>query len=304
MSDTAAARPALDAYRRGMILVLLGSIASSWLGLGVRMMEAATAWQILAFRSFGLAAFLSLYIALRHPGRFAAVFHSAGAASVLGGLSLAAAFSGSIVAIQQSSVANAMFLLAAAPFIVAILGRLILKEPVRPATWIAMFFAFMGIVIMVVEGVSFGFVRGNIAGVVAAFGFAFFVIALRWGRLTDMLPLNVLGGVFGTLIAVAMCMISGVGLEVSLHDAGLGLAMGVFQLGLALVLITAGSRSVPAAETSLLMMAEVVLAPVWVWLLLGETAGFYTLIGGAMLLLAIAGDAIAGLRSQEAHIRQ
>jgi drug/metabolite transporter (DMT)-like permease len=43
-------------------------------------------------------------------------------------------------------------------------------------------------------------------------------------------------------------------------------------------------------------MVEVLLAPVWVWLFLGETASAGTLLGGGILLLAIAGNALSGIR--------
>jgi drug/metabolite transporter (DMT)-like permease len=43
-------------------------------------------------------------------------------------------------------------------------------------------------------------------------------------------------------------------------------------------------------------MSEVVLGPLWVWLALGETAGLWTLVGGAVLMAAIAGNALSGLR--------
>jgi hypothetical protein len=38
------------------------------------------------------------------------------------------------------------------------------------------------------------------------------------------------------------------------------------------------------------------LGPLWVWLFIGETASFFTLVGGSILMLAIAGNAISGLR--------
>ena len=44
------------------------------------------------------------------------------------------------------------------------------------------------------------------------------------------------------------------------------------------------------------IVVMVVLGPFWVWLVLGETAGFWTLLGGAILLAAIAGNAVSGLR--------
>jgi DME family drug/metabolite transporter len=294
-----AAQPAeFGAYRRGVALVLTGSLCSSWIGLGVRMVETATPWQLLIYRSIGAIAVLLVVIAVRNRGTVKTVFRSAGLVSLVGGLGLAAAFTGGIVAMHQASVANAMFLLAGAPFLAAILGRLVLKERVRPATWVAIAVAMTGVVMMVGEGISFGFLWGNVAGLCAALGLAVFVIALRWGHLTDMLPLNVFGGLLGLILATAVCLATGDGVAVSTHDLIVALAMGVFQLGLSLVLITLGSRSVPAAELSLLTMAEVVLAPLWVYLVLGETAGTLTLAGGALLLAAIAGDALTGLRDQ------
>jgi drug/metabolite transporter (DMT)-like permease len=294
----------VQAYRRGMILVLLGSVCASWLGLGVRMTESATAWQILAYRSLGLAVFLLAFIAIRSRGNLIGAFRHAGFAALTGGLGLAAAFSGIIVAIERATVANAMFLLATAPFLAAILGRLVLGERVRDATWLAILCAFAGVTIMVAEGIGFGHLWGNVAGMVAALGFATFIVVLRWGHLTDMLPVNVIGGVIGVIIAVGVCTATGDGLAISTHDVILSLAMGVFQLGLAVILFTLGSRTVPAADMSLLGMTEVVLGPFWVWLVVGETAGLLTLIGGALLLAAIAGDALTGIRERRLAMAQ
>lgn len=285
-------------YRRGVILILLGSICASWLGLGIRMVESASAWQILFYRSLAVGVFLLAFMAVRHRGRLAGAFVHAGFASLVGGLGLAAAFSAIIVAIERATVANAVFLLAAAPFLAAVLGRVVLAERVRIATWLAIACAFVGITIMVAEGIAFGYLWGNVAGLVAAFGFATFIIALRRGRLTDMLPLSVIGALIGLVIATGVCLMNGDGLAVSTHDVLWSLAMGVFQLGLALILFTFGSRTVPAAEISLLGMTEVVLGPLWVWLVLGETAGLFTLLGGALLLAAIAGDALTGIRAR------
>ncbi|NIM28004.1 MAG: EamA family transporter [Gammaproteobacteria bacterium] len=284
-------------YRRGVVLVVLGSACASWLGIGVRMVESASAWQILVYRSLALAIFLTAFLAIRHQGRLPSAFRGAGLAAFSGGLGLAAAFSGIILAIDNASVANAMFVLAVAPFVAAVLGRVILGERVRNATWAAIACAFAGVAVMVAEGVVLGFLWGNVAALVAALGYATFVVSLRRGRLTDMLPLGVIAGVLGVVIATTVCALSGQGLLVSAHDLIWSLAMGVFQLGLALILITSGSRSVPAADMSLFGMIEVVLAPFWVWLFLGETAGLLTLAGGALLLAAIAGDALTGMRA-------
>jgi drug/metabolite transporter (DMT)-like permease len=58
----------------------------------------------------------------------------------------------------------------------------------------------------------------------------------------------------------------------------------------------------PAAELALLSMTEVLLGPVWVWLFLGETAGALTLLGGLVLMGALAGNALSGLRRRPTPI--
>ena len=88
----------------------------------------------------------------------------------------------------------------------------------------------------------------------------------------------------------------GLSIILSTRDGGIAMGMGVFQVGAGLILYTLGSRSLPAAELALLSLAEVLLGPVWVWLFLGETASLNTLIGGVVLMAAIAGNALSGKR--------
>ena len=283
-------------YRSGVLLVLAAGICWSSMGLGIRHIEVANVWQILFFRSISLTPLLLLVLTLRARGNPLPIIQKAGLAGGVGGISLVFAFSGGILAVQTTSVANAMFLFAAAPFFAAVLGWLVLKEHVRNATWISMMAALVGIVIMVWEGISIGRIIGNVAALISALGFAIFTISLRWKKLEDMLPTVFLAGLFAIIIAGALCQIKGYGLDVPKRDIWIALALGVFQVGAGLILYTLGSKVVPSAELALLSMTEVVFGPFWVWLFLGETAGVYTLLGGMILLIAIASNALSGLR--------
>ena len=283
-------------YRSGVLLVLAAGICWSSMGLGIRHIEVANVWQILFFRSIALTPLLLLVLTLRARGNPLPIIQKAGLAGGVGGISLVFAFSGGILAVQTTSVASAMFLFAAAPFFAAVLGWLVLKEHVRKATWISMMAALVGIVIMVWGGISIGRIIGNVAALISALGFAVFTISLRWNKLEDMLPTVFLAGLFAIIIAGALCQIKGYGLDVPKPDIWIALALGVFQVGAGLILYTLGSNVVPSAELALLSMTEVVFGPFWVWLFLGETAGGYTLLGGMILLIAIASNALSGLR--------
>ena len=79
--------------------------------------------------------------------------------------------------------------------------------------------------------------------------------------------------------------------------------MGIVQIGCGLVAFTVGSRHLPAADLTLLAQTEVVLAPVWAWLVIGEMPAFWTLVGGAMVLGALSLQAVAGARRSAPHER-
>lgn len=280
----------------GVAFVLAAGVLWSTVGLGIRLIEDAVVWQILLYRSISLSAFLFLVIWLRSRENPLKLALKAGLPAAIGGLSLVAAYAGGIFAIQTTSVANAMLLFASAPFMAAILGWVVLREAVRPATWVATCVAMAGIAVMVSGQSGGSSLIGSLAALGSAFGFAVFTIALRWGKSGEMLPAVFLSGVFAIVITGVICLAIGAPMVLSLNDGGISMGMGVFQVGAGLILYTLGSKTVPAAELTLLSLAEVLLGPLWVWLFLGETVTAYTLTGGAILLAAIAGNALSGAR--------
>lgn len=304
MSEAAASATGSSglSYRKGVLLVLFAGVCWSSMGLGIRYMEVANVWQILFYRSCALTPFLFLVISFRSGGNPFPTIRKSGIAGIVGGISLVFAFAGGIFAIQATTVANAMFLFASAPFFAAVLGWVVLREGVRKATWIAMTIGIAGIAIMVWEGIALGQIIGNVAAILSALGFSVFTIALRWRKLNDTMPTVFLGGVFAIATAAIVCQIQGYSLDIPLNDILIAFAMGVFQVGLGLTIYTIGSKAVPAAELALLSMTEVVLGPVWVWFVFGETAGILTLIGGGILLGAIAGNALSGIRRKPTPI--
>jgi drug/metabolite transporter (DMT)-like permease len=287
---------AVDTHKHGLLFVFAAGILWSTVGLGIRMIEDAVVWQILLYRSISMSLFLYMVIRLRSGESPFLQIRRIGLPVVVAGLSLVAAYSGGIYAIQNTSVANAMLLFATAPFMAAVLGWLVLREPVRAATWIAIAVALGGILIMVSDKTGDVAVQGSLAALGSALGFAVFTVALRWGRSGEMLPSVFLSGLFAIVITFGICQILELSVVLSLQDGGVAMGMGVFQVGTGLILYTLGSRSLPAAELTLLSLAEVLLGPLWVWLFLNETASINTLVGGAVLLMAIAGNAVSGKR--------
>lgn len=283
-------------YRNGVIMVLTAAVLWSLMGLMIRQIEVAGTWAVLFWRSAGMIPVLLIVIRLRKgPGVLGRV-RAVGWPGIVGGVGLVLAFAGAIFAIQATTVANAVFLFSAAPFLTAILGLILLREPVRPATWGAIVLAGAGMFVMVREGLAAGALAGNVAALLSALGFAIFTLALRWGKLSEMMPAVVLGGAFSMVAAAAVSVAQGEVLLVPLHDIGISMAMGAVILAFGMALYTLGSQVIPAAELTLLSMVEVMLAPIWVWLFLGETASVGTFVGGGILLTAVVFNALSGAR--------
>lgn len=277
-------------------MVATAAVLWSLMGLTIRQIEAAGTWAILFWRSAGMIPVLLAFLVWRGRQPLMRALRSTGLAGLVGGLGLVLAFAGAIFAIQSTTVANAVFLFAASPFLAAALGWAILGERVRGATWLAIVLAMAGLVIMVREGLALGALAGNLAALGSALGFAAFTLALRWGRLGDMLPAVVIGGVLSMLAALAMSGATGQPLMVPGRDIAYSMAMGALLLAVGMALYTLGSTVVPAAELTLISMIEVMLAPIWVWLLLSEEASAGTLLGGAVILGAVALNALSGMR--------
>jgi drug/metabolite transporter, DME family len=303
MTTTREPIPVSQAHRHGVLFVFAAGVLWSTIGLGIRMIEDAVVWQILLYRSISMTLLLYVVLRLRSGESPFAQVRRTGLPAVVAALSLVAAYSGGIYAIQATSVANAMLLFATAPFMAAVLGWIVLREPVRGATWIAIVVALAGIAIMVADKSGSVALHGSLAALGSALGFAVFTVALRWGKSGEMLPSVFLSGIFAIVITFGICLSLDLPVLLSARDSAIAMSMGVFQVGAGLILYTLGSRSLPAAELALLSLAEVLLGPLWVWLFLGETATANTLVGGAILLAAIVGNALSGQRRKPPPIR-
>lgn len=285
-------------YGKGVALVLGAGVLWSTIGLVVRQIDEAGAASVMFWRSAGLLPVLFAFLHWRSGGRVWQGLRAVGLPGVVGALGLVAAYGGALYALQATTVANAVFLYSAAPFFAALLGWIALGERVPVTTWAAMALAGAGIFVMIGGGIEGGRMDGNIAALISAAGFAVFSVSLRWGHVEDSLPTVLLGGVLSMIAAFGLAALLGQTVAATSHDIAISMALGAVVLTGGMALYTFGSKALPTAELTLISSIENILAPIWVWLLLGETASQATLIGGAMVLLAVMGNAVMGARRQ------
>ncbi|MBA3347754.1 MAG: DMT family transporter [Actinobacteria bacterium] len=268
-------------HRRGQLFVAGAATAWSTAGLLQRQLSLDTTTQLAGRALFAFLA-LAIYVAVANRSRTLAVFTGMGAAGL--GVAVATAFaSGSfIVALNHASVANVLFLQAAAPMAAALLAWVALRERVTRRTGLAMVVALSGVGVMVGSPGS-----GGTIGIGATFlmtlSFAVSIVITRHRRDISMAPAICLSQLLVLAVAAPLSEPA----AVSTHDLGFLVLMGVGQMGLGLAFLTVGARLIPAAEVALITMLELVLGPLWVWLAYSEGVGLATFAGGVVVTVAV-----------------
>ncbi|MBG56179.1 MAG: EamA family transporter [Deltaproteobacteria bacterium] len=285
----------------GVPLVMIAGICWSTSGLIYRLIEQASPWQVLFYRSLALFVMLVIWLVVNYHKNFFSIFSNSIALSLTGGVCLGLAFTTYILSLEYTSVPNAMFILAAAPFITALLGRIILGETVNSITWLCIIVSAIGLGVMVLEEVSLGKGLGEIFALCAALGFSCMTITLRANQTNDLLPTIFLASITATIFAFIMMIIRSDVFILKTMDWIYSSGMGIFQIGLGFLLFTSGARHLKAVELTLLSLTEIIAGPFLVWIFLDESPSKTTLFGGAIILSAIVLLAVLGSNTKEEH---
>ncbi len=267
--------------RRGQIYVALAAVAWSTAGVLQRQLTLDTPTQVMGRAAFAGAALLA-YVAVVERGRVVEAFRSVGIAGLAVAVCVAIASAGFIAALNHTSVARVLFILALAPVLAALLARVTLGEPITRRTVAAMALALVGVALML-GSPGEGSLAGDGLSFVVALAFALMIVITRWRRDVSMAPATCLSQ---AILVVAFLPFASPG-DIGGADLGWLAALGIGQIGLGFALLTVGARLIPAAQVGLITLLEVVLGPLWVWLALDERPSTYTLVGGAIVIVAI-----------------
>ena len=278
-------------YRKGIGMLVASALFLSTSGIALRNIEVADGWQILFYRSLAFSVTVILFLLLRKDSRIVEDFRRLGWDDVLLVIFLGTGFIAYVFALLHTTVANALFIIGAAPLMLALLGWVVLKERVRKRTWIAIGCATIGLMVMVGGGFSAGRYLGNLIALWVPIAYSVTIILVRRSPQTHMLPALFLAGIFTTLVS-ALCMS---GYEISLRDFMISIYLGIFQVGFGFIFMLLGARYVPAAQVGLVGLAEPICAPIWVWWGMGEVPALTTLVGGVVIFAAIISNGLLNI---------
>ena len=279
-------------YLYAFILVFLAGTIWSFGALTVRYMINSHdyVFQYLFYRGFTISIILIIYLLFKEGISFYKNFLKIGISSILGGMFLATAFTGFIFSITMTSAAVTLFMLAAMPFIAAIVGYFILGEILKKSTLIAMVIAFAGVCIMIINDSISGTALGAIIGFVSATGFALYTVTIRWKPETPKFTTVVLAGIFCAFFSFFILDFSFEPFRTMPKiNSYLSLLHGLIVAS-GLILYSLGAKYLPSAELALLSLMEVVGGVLWVWIPIfgiNEVPTLTVIIGGAVITLAV-----------------
>jgi drug/metabolite transporter (DMT)-like permease len=310
----------------GMVVVtLLWSVA----GVVSRHLQAAQSFEVTFFRSaFNFMALALALTAMRGPalwtglGRLPRIVW-------ISGVAWCVMFTAFMVAITMTRVANVLVTMAIGPLITALLARLVLRHRLPRRTWIAIAVAGAGIAWMFGHGVQAADAR-SLAGMAvalavplasainytvlhqaarpaaghglpasedAAAGGTVLPAAEAVGAPRDAQPDMLVAVLIGAALSALSTLPAAWPFRATGRDLSLLAGLGIFQLAIPCLLLVRLTRKLPSAEISLLGLLEVIFGVLWAWLGAGEQPGSTALVGGALVIGALAGNELLSLRA-------
>ena len=282
---------------QGSIVILFCGVAFSFGALTFRYLEEANEWQYLFVRGLS-AALVSILIILgmgRNPFRSVV---EAGSAQIVAGLVMGGLFTLYCVALSRVTAAFVLLIQSTSPFYAAIFARFFLKESLTRDTGIAMFVSLAGVLVMVGGGLEGGDTVGIIVSIVLSVALGGYTVLVRSSPARDPGVPTVVGGTASALVAGVVAGF-GPGLEMSGNDIFMGFIGGGILIGAFTPFWNYAHRFVPSADISLLLISEIVAAPLWVWIWVDETPRTETLVGGAICLSAVVWLTLRSSRGKE-----
>ena len=267
----------------GVTLVALAGVLWSTGGLFVRALEALDLWTMLAWRSLFAALALTVVVLFRHRGRTFGALRALGRPGLIAIPIALVSMTSFVVSVTLTTVANVMIVYATVPFIAAGIGFLWNGERPSRRMLLASVVAFLGVAIMAGASASLDDLLGNAVALLMTATFATQLVMARRYPTLEMAPVNGGGAALCALLffPFASTVIPDPQQLVTLALFGIATTAGAY------VLFLVGGRYIPSGEAGLIGMLDVVLAPLWVWLLFNERPGTAALIGGAVVMAAV-----------------
>lgn len=281
---------------KGLLFSATGVLVITPDGLLTRLVE-TDPWTLIFWRGLLSGLGICLILLFLHRGIAWQKIRTVGVGGLLVALTMSLGSITFVYSLTHTTVANSLFIVSTSPIFAALIGWIFLKEALSPRTWLVIAVVLSGIgIIAVGNGIDGGSMPGNLAALVTAVLAAGSFSIIRNFKERSMIPAAALAGFLSALWVIPLARPT----SLTPAETPIIIIMGLVMLPLAFALMYIGPRYLPVAEVSLMVLLEAILGPLWVWLVVGEDPGGYTLVGGTIVLVALAVNALLPAREAQA----
>jgi len=192
-------------------------------------------------------------------------------------------------ATKKTTAANAIFLQYTAPIYILILGPFIIGEKFRLRDLVTVVIVLAGMSLFFVGELRFEDYQGNAAALLSGIFLGLYIMLLRHPRAEGFNP--AIAVIYGNFLLALMNAPAGISAipSMTFMDWFAVVFLGVFQIGISYILFIKGVRGgTRPLDASLIGFIEPLLNPVWVFIFVGERPSAWAVLGGAIIIAAIA----------------
>tara|TARA_B100000287_G_scaffold16824_1_gene16888 strand:- start:1845 stop:2711 length:867 start_codon:yes stop_codon:yes gene_type:complete len=273
----------LNNQQKGSFLAFIGVIFITPDSLLIRLSSIET-WGMLFYRGFIPFVAVLLGLVIFYKKDFYKALVNIGYTGIFYSISFSICNITFIISIQNTNVANTLIMVAMAPMLSALLAAFFLKEHTDKKTWIAIFITFLSVAFIFYDSIQLGNLLGDIFGFITALGLAVNANLARFAKKRDLVPAAVIGKL-GTAVFAFFFVQS---FALNNYDIFIIPLMCIMCVAIPFVLVTIAPRFITAAEVNLFFLLEVILGPIWVWLVIKEQPSLETIFGGIIIIITIA----------------
>ena len=192
-------------------------------------------------------------------------------------------------ATKMTTAANAIFLQYTAPIYILVLAPFVIGEKFRIRDLVTVVVVLAGMSLFFVGQLRLEDYQGNVAALGSGVLLGLYIMLLRHPKADGFNP--VIAVIYGNFLLALVNSPTGISAipNMSATDWFAVAFLGIFQIGISYILFVKGVRGgTRPLDASLIGFIEPLLNPVWVFLFIGERPSQWALLGGGIIVTAIA----------------
>ncbi len=267
----------------GVLTIFIGVFFVSFGGLIVKSFETQNPWKILFWRQFFFSITIIIFLFTKYKKNIQKLYYKPTIVPFLMGLGLFFGFVAFVYSMLNTSVANVNFINTTQVLFLALFGLFFLREEINFITIVSIFISMIGIIIIFINSINVGDLKGNIFALAIPLCFAGVVILTKKFPKSDLTLSGLIASVFVMIYALFVTET----IYISKHDMILSILAGVLQTGLPFILLIIASKYISSSLIGLVMLLEALMGPTWAYIFIQDMPSINVFIGGLFILTGV-----------------